>query len=274
MRVRDGLAGTARSSTEHAASRCLDGRLASEKPGRPGFLAPRSCAAEPAGSARRGGGCRAGWADPYRWKRADGRATVVPIRDFPKVELVLTYPRLIGRDGCDGALSSWGLAVAVAWPLVARAQQRWHIGLPSAGSSNALTDVIISTLQELGYFDGRNIVIERRFAEGHLDRLTDFATELVNLHVDVIVTLSTPAGIAAKKATSSIPIVLAANSDPVGVGLVASLARPGGNATGDVADGARSQRETPRNTFCHRAINITRRHIVGFLKSRNGPARA
>ena len=125
-----------------------------------------------------------------------------------------------------------GAGSAAAWPLVARAQQRWHIGLLSAGSSNALTDVIISTLQELGYVDGRNIVIERRFAEGHLDRLTDFATELVNLHVDVIVTLSTPAGIAAKKATSSIPIVLAANSDPVGVGLVASLARPGGNATG------------------------------------------
>jgi putative tryptophan/tyrosine transport system substrate-binding protein len=92
------------------------------------------------------------------------------------------------------------LGSAAPWALLARAQQRWHIGLLSAGSSNTLTDVIISTLQELGYVDGRNIVIERRFAEGHLDRLTDFATELVNLHVDIIVTLSTPAGIAAKKA--------------------------------------------------------------------------
>jgi putative ABC transport system substrate-binding protein len=75
-------------------------------------------------------------------------------------------------------------------------------------------------------------VIERRNAEGSSDRLKDFAADLVQRHVDVIVTAGTPAGFAAKQATSAIPIVLGANSDPVGVGLVESLARPGGNATG------------------------------------------
>jgi putative ABC transport system substrate-binding protein len=125
-----------------------------------------------------------------------------------------------------------GLSSTVAWPLVARAQQRWHIGLLSAGAPTPLTDILTSTLKELGYVEGKNTEIDRRFAEGNLDRLTDFATELVNLHVDVVVTVSTVAGIAAKKATNTIPIVLAANSDPVGVGLVSSLARPGGNATG------------------------------------------
>jgi putative ABC transport system substrate-binding protein len=125
-----------------------------------------------------------------------------------------------------------GLSSAAAWPLVARAQGHWHIGLLSAGAPTPLTDILTSTLKELGYVEGKNTVIDRRFAEGNLDRLTDFATELVNLHVDVVVTVSTAAGIAAKKATNTIPIVLAANSDPVGVGLVGSLARPGGNATG------------------------------------------
>jgi putative ABC transport system substrate-binding protein len=88
-------------------------------------------------------------------------------------------------------------------------------------------------LEELGYLEGKNVVIERKFAEGNPERLKEFAADLVREHVDVIVTLGTPAGFAAKQATSTIPIVLGANSDPVGVGLVASLARPGGNATGN-----------------------------------------
>lgn len=77
-----------------------------------------------------------------------------------------------------------------------------------------------------------NLVLERRSAEGNVERLNDLAAELVRDQVNVIVTAGTPAGLAAKKATSTIPIVLGANSDPVGVGLVASLARPGGNLTG------------------------------------------
>jgi putative tryptophan/tyrosine transport system substrate-binding protein len=88
-------------------------------------------------------------------------------------------------------------------------------------------------LEELGYWEGKNLIVERRFAEGNIKRLNDFAAELVRQQVDVIVTVGTPAGFAAKQATSTIPIVLGGNSDPVGVGLVASLARPGGNITGN-----------------------------------------
>jgi putative tryptophan/tyrosine transport system substrate-binding protein len=86
-------------------------------------------------------------------------------------------------------------------------------------------------LHDLGYFEGKNIVIEYRYAEGKLDRLPDLAAELVRLKVDLIVAASTPGVLAAKKATNTIPIVMQ-TGDPVGTGLVASLARPGGNVTG------------------------------------------
>jgi putative tryptophan/tyrosine transport system substrate-binding protein len=87
-------------------------------------------------------------------------------------------------------------------------------------------------LRELGYIEGRNIVIEYRFGEGKSDRYPDLAAELVQLKVDVIVTASTPAIEVVKNATSTIPIVMAASADPVGSGLIASLDRPGGNITG------------------------------------------
>jgi putative tryptophan/tyrosine transport system substrate-binding protein len=125
------------------------------------------------------------------------------------------------------------LGGAAAWPFVGRAQQRFHIGLLVTGGSTPLIELLVSTLAGLGYSDGKNAVIERRFAEGNLNDLRDFAADLVRLHVDVIVTVGTPAGFAAKQATGTIPIVLAGSADPVGVGLVASLARPGGNVTGN-----------------------------------------
>ncbi len=87
-------------------------------------------------------------------------------------------------------------------------------------------------LRELGYVEGKNIIIEPRFAEGHFDRFPGFAEELVRLRVDIIATVSTPAARAAKKATTTIPIVMLATGDPVRRGLVASLAKPGGNITG------------------------------------------
>jgi putative tryptophan/tyrosine transport system substrate-binding protein len=87
-------------------------------------------------------------------------------------------------------------------------------------------------LRELGYIEGKDIFIETRYAEGKQDQLSDFATELVKLKVDVIVTSTTPGVLAAKNATSAIPIVFAGVGDPVGAGLVSSLARPGGNITG------------------------------------------
>jgi putative ABC transport system substrate-binding protein len=87
-------------------------------------------------------------------------------------------------------------------------------------------------LRELGYVEGRNILVEYRYAAGQVDRLTDLAADLVRLKVDVIVAQSTPSVQAAKRATAEIPIVMAPAGDPVGTGLVATLARPGGNVTG------------------------------------------
>ena len=123
-----------------------------------------------------------------------------------------------------------GVAV---WPLVARAQQRFRIGLLNTGASTFFIAPFMGKLEELGYVEGKNIVIERKFAEGNSERLKEFAAQLARQNVDVIVTIGTPAAFAAKQATSTIPIVFGAISDPVGVGLVASLARPGGNATGN-----------------------------------------
>ena len=122
---------------------------------------------------------------------------------------------------------------AAAWPLAARAQRRVKIGLLDTGLGAAFTVPFMRKLAELGYVEGANVDIERKSAEGNTERLKEFATELVRQQVDVIVTAGTPAAFAAKQATSAIPIVLGAISDPVGVGLVASLARPDGNITGN-----------------------------------------
>jgi putative ABC transport system substrate-binding protein len=91
---------------------------------------------------------------------------------------------------------------------------------------------LFERLRELGYEEGRNLIVERRYAAGHPERFQEFAEEMVRLSVDVIIVITTPAAQAAKKATATIPIVHPAAIDPVGTGLVASLARPGGNLTG------------------------------------------
>jgi putative ABC transport system substrate-binding protein len=95
-----------------------------------------------------------------------------------------------------------------------------------------VTPVVVAALRELGYVEGKNLTFERRYAEDRLDRLPKLAAELVSLKVDVIMTAGTLAPLAAKRATSTIPIVMMAAGDPVGSGLVASLAQPGGNVTG------------------------------------------
>ena len=102
----------------------------------------------------------------------------------------------------------------------------------SPSSFSSQTEAFRQGLRELGHVEGENISIEYRYAEGNTDRFAAFATELVRLKVDVIVTASTPGVQAAKKASSTIPIVFASINDPVASGLVASLARPGGNTTG------------------------------------------
>jgi putative ABC transport system substrate-binding protein len=130
-----------------------------------------------------------------------------------------------------------GGAVA-AWPLAAGAQQAANlptIGFLVSGTPSSHREWVaafVQRLRELHWIEGRTVAIEIRWAEGRNERLADTAAEFVRRKVDVIVTSATPPTVAAKQATSVIPIVFAAVGDPVGAGLVESLARPGGNVTG------------------------------------------
>jgi putative ABC transport system substrate-binding protein len=127
---------------------------------------------------------------------------------------------------------------AAVWPLSARAQQRakvahiGYLGLVSASWHTPRVTAFRAGLRDLGYAEGKDIVIEFRWAEGRYDQLPALAAELVRLNVDVIVTHTVPGAIAAKQATSTIPIVITAAADLLAFGLVESLARPGGNLTG------------------------------------------
>ena len=129
------------------------------------------------------------------------------------------------------------VAVQLAVAVIAEAQQPTkipRIGVLYGGSASANTgrhEAFQHGLRELGYVEGKNIVVEWRYADGKLDRVTELAAELVRLKVDAIFCTSTSAAQAAKKATTTVPIV-SVSGDPVGLGLVASLARPGGNVTG------------------------------------------
>ena len=126
--------------------------------------------------------------------------------------------------------------VALAWPLNAGAQpagKSYLIGYFNAGAAGSRMErAFVEALRELGWMEGKNIALEYRFAENHSDRLPGMATELVHLKVDVIVENGTLESLAAKQATSTIPIVTAPAGDPVRSGLVPSLARPRGNVTG------------------------------------------
>jgi len=121
---------------------------------------------------------------------------------------------------------------AAAWPLAARAQQA---GKPYRLGMLAVTrrpwDGLSDGLHDHGYVEGRNLITERRYSEGQAERWPEIAAELVKLRVDIILVNTTPAALAAKKATSTIPIVFPTAFDPVGAGLATSLSRPGGNVT-------------------------------------------
>ena len=125
---------------------------------------------------------------------------------------------------------------AAAWPLAARAQRAPKtiglLGANSASQQSQWTAAFVERLRELGWIDDRNIAIEARWAEGSNERAAEFAAQLVRLGPDVIVTSGTPIALAAKRATTTVPIVFATAADPVGTGLVESLRRPGGNITG------------------------------------------
>lgn len=144
---------------------------------------------------------------------------------------------MMDRRSFIGSVASGFLAL----PLGVFAQQQgqiWRIGFlgarsrSTASNPDALYDAFIQGMRDLGYIEGKNLVIEWRFADAKYERLPALAAELVQLKVEVIVTHSTPASQALQRATSTIPIVIASADDPVGAGLVKSLAHPGGNITG------------------------------------------
>jgi len=134
-------------------------------------------------------------------------------------------------------LTAWALG-ALAAPLGSFAQQKgkvWRIGFLGQASASGFAgrvDALRAGLRDLGYMEGKNLVIEFRWAEGKYERLPQLAAELVRLKVDVLVAAGTLGILAAKSATTTIPIVMATSGDPVAMGLVTSLARPGGNVTG------------------------------------------
>ena len=128
--------------------------------------------------------------------------------------------------------------MAAAWPLILYAQPLGRmarigfLGSASATSSAKSVEALRTGLRDLGHVEGRNIVIEFRWADGRYDRLSDLVAELIRLNVDVIVTHGTPGTRTAKKATSTIPIVMAISGDAIATGIVTSLARPEANVTG------------------------------------------
>jgi putative tryptophan/tyrosine transport system substrate-binding protein len=135
------------------------------------------------------------------------------------------------------ALLGGGVA---SWPLDAFAQPSgkiWRMGFLAQGYEK-FYDALFDGLRDFGYVEGQNLVVERRYAEGHAERFPEFAAEMVRLNVDIIIVTTTPAALAVKKATTTIPVVFPNAISPVESGVVASLARPGGNVTGGAAQTA------------------------------------
>jgi len=131
------------------------------------------------------------------------------------------------------------VAILIAAPLVAEAQpaQRLsRVGVLAAGSAEEATNVaFFERMRELGYVEGQTVVFDRRFATGRIEQLSAFATQIVAANPDVIFAPVTPAALAARKVTKTIPIVFAVSADPIDAGLVTSLREPGGNITGIIS---------------------------------------
>jgi len=183
---------------------------------------------------------------------------------------ILDFGFSIGRSKKKKAfaLASAALLLALSFPAVAQQPGKiFRIGFldPSTASGMAgLLEAFRQELSKLGWIEGKNITIEYRFAEQKSERLPELAAELVRLKVDLIVTSGGPTSLVAKKATSTIPIVMTNSVDPVGQGLVASLAQPGGNVTGN--SGLSPELMTKMLEILKDAVpKLTR---VGLLRSR------
>jgi len=133
------------------------------------------------------------------------------------------------------------LGGAATWPIAARAQQPAgrvsRMGFIARGHES-FYDALFEGLRELGYMEGRNLIVERRYAGDNTDRFQEFAAEMVRLNVDIIIVVTTPAALAVKRATTTIPVVFPNAINPVETGVVASLAHPSGNVTGGAAQTA------------------------------------
>jgi putative tryptophan/tyrosine transport system substrate-binding protein len=166
-----------------------------------------------------------------------------------------------------------GLGSAAAWPLAARAQQRTPVvgvlafGMPESMRQVGHSPAFTQALKEGGFVEGQNVAFEFRYASGQFDRLPALAADLVGLRVDLIYTPGLPPAIAAKATTSTIPIVFNMGEDPVKEGIVASLNRPGGNATGFT--GFSNQLIAKRLELLHQAV--PRAAVIGFLVNPNNP---
>ena len=149
---------------------------------------------------------------------------------------LLCYASELGADMKRREFITFLGSVAAAWPLAASAQSKipriGFMGNSTAALEANLVDAFREGLREHGYEEGRNIVIEYRWADGKYDQFPALVAELIAAKVDAIVTAGTPAALAVKRATTTVPLVMVAVGDPVGTGLVPSLARPGGNLTG------------------------------------------
>lgn len=152
---------------------------------------------------------------PSRW--LTGRASVSPG----------VLPTL---EGCDEAQRGYCPCCGANCKAIRTVRKTWHIGF-IAHRYETFYDPLFSGLKELGYVEGQNLIVERRYAEGNADRFKEFAAEMARLKVDAVIVVTTPAAMAAKNETQTIPIIHPAAIDPVGTGLIASLARPGGNVT-------------------------------------------